>query len=128
MSTLEPFIRWACTYDDTITSVIFGPLYNLVNIDNSVGFVIAWGIAALYYFLLYYKLELRFWNSVDGYIDARRSALFAILLYYLTSALLIGLTHGPLCAQKKILVRKWARGTIYPPAWLRDSLEQEASQ
>jgi len=125
--SLVPFIRWSCTFDDTLTSVVLGPIYNLVNIDNLVGFGIAWGLVALYYYLLYYKLEMRFWNSVDGYIDSRRSALFAILLYYFTSAIFISITHSALCAQKQVLVRKWRKGTIYPPAWLRDSLEQNAS-
>lgn len=120
---MDFLVRWSATFDDQLTSIFLGPAYNLANIDNLTGFVIAWGILALYYFLLYYKLELRFWNSVNGYIDSRRSALFAIIFYYLTSMVLIGILHGPLLAQKKKLARRWARGSVKPPAWLQGALE-----
>lgn len=121
---MDTLVRWSATFDDTLTSVLIGPAYNLVNLDNIAGFVIAWALLALYYWLLYYRVEMRFWNSIDGYIDARRSALFAFLLYYLTSMLLIAILHGPMLAQKSKLAAKWRKGNIRAPLWLQSAIDE----
>lgn len=120
----DVLVRWTCAFDDELTAYLLGPWYNLVNIDNVPGFAIAWGILAFWYFILYYKLDPRWFNSIDGFIDTRRSLLFAVVLYYVTVVLITIVIHKPMCQIKRKMAKRWQAGAIRPPSWLRDDIEE----
>jgi hypothetical protein len=113
--------------DSFITKYVLTPFYNLVNTNNPLGFIIAWGILGGFWILLYYKAPIGFWNSSDGFIDMRIVTLFSVLLYWVVSSIIIASYHKSGCQSIDRLAKRWAKKQVEPPAWLLPKVYQEMS-
>lgn len=118
LSTVVP--QWTCelSEDSLLTKYVWTPTYNLVNTNNPIGLLIAWGIILGAWALLYYKAPVGFYNSLDGFIDTRITTLFAFLIYWLISCVIITFNRKSGCQSIDRLAKRWAKKQVEPPAWL----------
>lgn len=126
MTDSSVLIRWTCGLDgdDFLTKYVRQPLWNLFNVDNFAGFLIAWGIVIGVFGILFYKAPVFFGNSKDGFIDSNISVLFSLLVYWLFTALLIAVSRPSFCKQKARLANQWRLQTVSPPAWLLPTISE----
>lgn len=124
-STVLP--QWTCELSDDslFTKYLWTPTYNLVNVNNPIGLIIAWAIFLGLWLFFYYKAPVGFYNSMDGFIDTRIVTLFSFLGYWLISCIIITLYRKSGCQSIDKLAKRWSKKQIEPPAWLLPKVYEE---
>lgn len=124
--TTETFIRWTCDSDEDsmFTKYLYQPVWNLFNVSNIAGWLIAWGIVFLIFWLLYYRLPANGLNSSNGFLDSTRCVLVALAGYFLIAVVFIAITRPSFCKAKALMADEWRVNAVTPPPWLQPTVRK----
>lgn len=113
-------LQWTCGLPGKgfFTAYIAQPFYNLTNLDNFLGLVIAWSIVLGIWFYLYYSAPCTVLNCKDGFIDATTTTASSIGLYWAVTVFIIMICRTYYCNKRQKLINSWRNGTARAPRWL----------
>jgi hypothetical protein len=122
-------LQWTCGVPGKgfLNAYVIQPFYNLTNMENLMGLIIAWSIVIGLWIGLYYSAPCTILNCKDGFIDANTVTISSIALYWAASVVVIMVLRSYYCQQRKRLVQAWRMKTAKPPRWLSDEIYSDES-